>query len=88
MKYYNDSYKKKEEEISELNNKIKSQSNSEKELKEKESKMKKQIIKEKDRYFSDFMKKNTYIIDDYDEVYDTQPENCIAIAPFNFIAST
>ena len=32
----------------------------------------------------DFMKKNTYIIDDYDEVYDTQPENCIAIAPFNF----
>ena len=32
----------------------------------------------------DFFKKNTYIIDDYDEVYDTQPENCIAIAPFNF----
>lgn len=31
-----------------------------------------------------FSKKNTVIIDDYDEVYKTQPENCISISPFNF----
>jgi TFIIF-interacting CTD phosphatase-like protein len=31
-----------------------------------------------------FSKSNTYIIDDYDEVYETQPANCIAVSPFNF----
>lgn len=31
-----------------------------------------------------FSKNNTIIIDDYDEVYETQPENCIAVSPFNF----
>ena len=31
-----------------------------------------------------FSKGNTFIIDDYDEVYETQPENCIAVHPFNF----
>jgi len=31
-----------------------------------------------------FSENNTFIIDDYDEVYETQPNNCIAIAPFNF----
>ena len=31
-----------------------------------------------------FSKDNTFIIDDYDEVYETQPENCIAVFPFNF----
>jgi len=28
--------------------------------------------------------KNTFIIDDYNEVYKTQPNNCIKILPFNF----
>lgn len=32
-----------------------------------------------------FNKDNTIIIDDYDEVKDTQPENCINIKPFYFI---
>lgn len=31
-----------------------------------------------------FSDKNCFIIDDYDEVYETQPKNCIAIPPFNF----
>ena len=31
-----------------------------------------------------FSRKNTVIIDDYDEVYKTQPGNCISISPFNF----
>ena len=31
-----------------------------------------------------FSKNNTFIIDDYDEVYETQRKNCIAISPFNF----
>ena len=29
-------------------------------------------------------KDNTKIIDDYDEVYHTQPSNCIRIKPFEF----
>lgn len=31
-----------------------------------------------------FSKDNTFIIDDYDEVYETQPANCIPVFPFNF----
>jgi TFIIF-interacting CTD phosphatase-like protein len=31
-----------------------------------------------------FTKDNTFIIDDYDEVYNTQPKNCIAVPPFVF----
>lgn len=31
-----------------------------------------------------FVKENTFIIDDYDEVYNTQPKNCIAVSPFVF----
>jgi len=31
-----------------------------------------------------FKKENTFIIDDYDEVYYTQPKNCIAVDPFIF----
>jgi TFIIF-interacting CTD phosphatase-like protein len=27
---------------------------------------------------------NTFIVDDYDEVYETQPENCIIAPPFKF----
>jgi TFIIF-interacting CTD phosphatase-like protein len=34
---------------------------------------------------SNFSKNNTIIIDDYDEVRKTQPENCIQIKPFKFI---
>lgn len=32
-----------------------------------------------------YNKDNTVIIDDYDEVYETQPNNCIVAAPFEFI---
>lgn len=31
-----------------------------------------------------YSKDNTVIIDDYDEVYDTQPDNCIIALPFEF----
>jgi TFIIF-interacting CTD phosphatase-like protein len=31
-----------------------------------------------------FVKDNTFIIDDYDEVYNTQPKNCIEVPPFVF----
>lgn len=31
-----------------------------------------------------YNKNNTFIIDDYDEVYDTQPDNCIIAIPFEF----
>lgn len=31
-----------------------------------------------------YSKYNTYILDDYDEVYETQPENCIIAKPFYF----
>jgi hypothetical protein len=31
-----------------------------------------------------YNKNNTLIIDDYDEVYETQPNNCIIAAPFEF----
>jgi hypothetical protein len=31
-----------------------------------------------------YNKRNTFIVDDYDEVYDTQPENCIIAPPFKF----
>lgn len=31
-----------------------------------------------------FTNENTFIIDDYDEVYNTQPKNCIAVPPFVF----
>lgn len=31
-----------------------------------------------------YNKNNTYIIDDYDEVYKTQPNNCIRAPPFDF----
>jgi len=31
-----------------------------------------------------YSKDNTVIIDDYDEVYDTQPDNCIIAVPFEF----
>ncbi len=31
-----------------------------------------------------FNKNNTFIIDDYDEVYDTQPDNCIISPEFEF----
>ena len=31
-----------------------------------------------------FKKNNTMILDDYDEVHDTQPENCIIAIPFKF----
>ena len=33
---------------------------------------------------NNFNNLNTLIIDDYDEVYETQPNNCIAIEPFEF----
>jgi hypothetical protein len=33
---------------------------------------------------SGYNKDNTVIIDDYDEVYDTQPNNCIIATPFEF----
>ena len=32
----------------------------------------------------DYNKNNTVIIDDYDEVYKTQPDNCIIAVPFEF----
>jgi len=32
----------------------------------------------------DFSKNNTVILDDYDEVHETQPGNCIIAAPFEF----
>lgn len=31
-----------------------------------------------------YNKKNTFIIDDYDEVYNTQRNNCIIVKPFEF----
>lgn len=31
-----------------------------------------------------FSLKNSIILDDYDEVYETQPQNCIIAAPFEF----
>lgn len=31
-----------------------------------------------------YNKKNTYILDDYDEVHDTQPKNCIIAKEFEF----
>jgi TFIIF-interacting CTD phosphatase-like protein len=31
-----------------------------------------------------YNKNNTYILDDYDEVYETQPDNCIIAEPFYF----
>lgn len=31
-----------------------------------------------------YSKNNTVIIDDYDEVHKTQPDNCILVAPFKF----
>ena len=31
-----------------------------------------------------YNKDNTVILDDYDEVYNTQPDNCIIAAPFEF----
>jgi TFIIF-interacting CTD phosphatase-like protein len=34
---------------------------------------------------SGYTKDNTVIIDDYDEVYDTQPDNCIIAKPFEFV---
>ena len=33
-----------------------------------------------------YNKDNTVIIDDYDEVYETQPHNCIIAVPFEFTA--
>ena len=33
---------------------------------------------------SGYTKENTVILDDYDEVYKTQPENCIIVVPFEF----
>jgi TFIIF-interacting CTD phosphatase-like protein len=35
--------------------------------------------------FNKFNKYNTLIIDDYDEVYETQPNNCIIAKPFEFL---
>jgi TFIIF-interacting CTD phosphatase-like protein len=32
----------------------------------------------------DYNKDNTFIIDDYDEVFKTQPDNCIVAEPFEF----
>ena len=32
-----------------------------------------------------YNKKNTIIIDDYDHVHKTQPENCILVEPFNVL---
>lgn len=32
-----------------------------------------------------YSKNNTVIIDDYDEVYETQPDNCIIAVPFEFV---
>ena len=32
----------------------------------------------------EYSEKNTLILDDYDEVYKTQPGNCIPVIPFNF----
>jgi hypothetical protein len=31
-----------------------------------------------------YNKNNTFILDDYDEVYNTQPDNCIIAKPFEF----
>ena len=31
-----------------------------------------------------YTKDNTVILDDYDEVYNTQPDNCIIAVPFEF----
>lgn len=33
---------------------------------------------------SGYEKQNTFIIDDYDEVHNSQPNNCIVAIPFNF----
>jgi hypothetical protein len=35
--------------------------------------------------FDKFNKHNTVILDDYDEVYNTQPNNCIIAKPFEFL---
>jgi hypothetical protein len=35
--------------------------------------------------FGKFNKHNTVILDDYDEVYNTQPNNCIIAKPFEFL---
>lgn len=35
--------------------------------------------------FNKFNKYNTVILDDYDEVYNTQPNNCIIAKPFEFL---
>lgn len=35
----------------------------------------------------DYNMKNTVILDDYDEVYNTQPDNCIIAPPFEFYKS-
>jgi hypothetical protein len=32
----------------------------------------------------DFSPENTLILDDYDEVYNSQPKNCIVAKPFEF----
>ena len=34
--------------------------------------------------FKNFSKDNTVILDDYDEVYNSQPKNCIIAKPFEF----
>ena len=36
---------------------------------------------------SGYTKDNTIIIDDYDEVYKTQPDNCVIAIPFQFMNS-
>ena len=35
--------------------------------------------------FSEYTKDNTIIIDDYDEVHRTQPDNCVIAFPFEFL---
>ena len=38
----------------------------------------------KDYKIDGYCKNNTVILDDYDEVYKTQPHNCILVSPFKF----
>lgn len=44
-------------------------------------------ILEQEFHLSKYKKKHTYIIDDHPEVYETQPERCIQIKPFEFVSS-
>lgn len=53
-------------------------------ISEKKKKGTKDLATLKDLFELDYPLTHTYILDDYDEVYNTQPDNCIIAKPFNY----